>query len=115
MAMVMATAMDTIISSHQMISQAMEITEITEITEIMEIMDSMVIQATDPKMTSNQTTNTYLHRPIHLNRSHQDPITSTFHHHKMEIAQMEMATVISIHKADIDTKATTKFPRFSTN
>lgn len=115
MVMEMATEMDTIINSQQTISQAMAITAITAITEIMA---SMAIQATDHKMISNQlhhtkiqATNTYLHKLIHLNhnRNHHGPTISTFHQHKInkinKIAQMAAATVISIHKADIDTEA----------
>lgn len=104
----MVTEMDTIINNQQTISQA------TAIMEITETMDSMAIQAIDHKMISNQllhtriqATNTYLHRQMHLNlnHNHHDQTISTFHQHKIKIAQMATATVISIHKADIDTKA----------
>lgn len=114
MVTVTVTAMvDTTIHHHHhkmiMLATAMATTE---------IMDSMVIQAIDHKMISNQlphtipqTTNTYLHKTMHLNNNLNDQTTNTFRQHK--IVQTEMATVTSIHKADIDTKNT--IAAFSTN
>lgn len=102
--------MDTTTTNQLTISQAMA----TVMEMAMETMDSMDIQVVDPKMTSNQlhrtthqTTNTYHHNLMHLNHNHNhhDQTTNTFHHHKIKIVQTEMATEISIHNPDIDTKA----------
>lgn len=97
-----ATAMDIITINQLTIRQAME-------TEMVTVTDSTATQAVDHKMTSShrtihQTMHTYLHKLINLKPSHQDPTINTFHHHKIKIAQMEMATVTSIHNPDIDTE-----------
>lgn len=103
----MATAMDTIINSHKVIFQAMEIMATMATT------DSMVIQAIDHKtifnqhpLTTLQTTNTFLHSPMH----HNSQTINIFHQLIMVIAQMATVMVISIHKMDIDTKMTSTIP-----
>lgn len=105
-------------NSHKMISS--QATATVTVTAMAMAMDSMAIQAIGHKMTSNQLhrttpqiTSTYLHNLIHLNHNLNGPTINTSHHHKIKIVQMATETAISIHKADIDTKAKTHPPNLS--